>query len=65
MDGPNGLICTCFLDRFFLFLIYTEVGAVTQSYQGCLSESGRDEDDNLIALKSYLFIIPCQRNEFS
>jgi hypothetical protein len=65
MDGPNGLICACSLDRFFLFLIYTEEGTVTQSYQGCLSESGRDKDDSLISLKSNLFIIPRQRNEFS
>ncbi len=64
MDGPNGLICACFLDRFFLFLIYMEVGAVTQSYQGCLSESGRDKDSSLISLKSYLFIFPRQQNEF-
>ena len=63
--GPNGLILECFLDTFFLFLIYTEVGAVGRTYQGCPSESGRDKGDSLISLKSYLFIYPRQQNEFS
>ncbi len=63
--GPNGPIYGCFLDTFFLFLIYTEVGAVIRSYQGCLSESGRDKESSLISLTSKLFINPRQRNEIS
>ena len=63
--GPNGLICAYFLDTFFLFLIYTEVGAVIRTCQGCFSESGRDKGDSLMSLSSYLFIYPRQQNEFS
>jgi hypothetical protein len=63
--GPYGLKGACFLDRFFLFLIYTEVVAVTQSFQGCLLESGRDKGENLNSPKSYLFIFPRQRKKFS
>ena len=63
--GPYGPIYLCFLDTFFLFLIYTEVGAVIRSFQGCLSESGRDKGDSPIPLTSYLFINPRQQNEFS
>jgi hypothetical protein len=50
IHGSNGLQSAWFLDRFFLILIYTEVGAETQSFQGCLSESGRDQEDSLFSL---------------
>ena len=35
-DDPKDLVQPSFLDTFFLFLIYTEVGAVRKSYQNQL-----------------------------
>lgn len=54
----------CFLDTFFLFLIYTEVGTVGQSHQGHLSLSGRGKVGWLNLYFSNLVVFPRQLNFF-
>jgi len=43
MDDPKDLVQVGFLDTFFLFLIYTEVGGVIQSFHDQLSSPGRGQ----------------------
>ena len=57
---PKDLVWIRFLDTFFLFLIYTEVGAVLRSYQDQLSLSGRGKAGRLILSFSSLVSYPRQ-----